>query len=489
MRGTTYKRCHCRNPETGKVFGQACRKLRRTDGSWNPSHGSWQSQIDLPARANGSRRMVRRGGFASQTEADASLAPIRDALAVPDPGDTPALTRIGDLIENAAKKGEAVPPAAQIRRLLRLDYTADAIPTTGDWLDQWLASRKALRPATLRSYTFHVKLYLKPHLGAIRLDKLRMAHVAGVFDAIEERNELVRTLRTSRDPKKRDLVKGKRVIGASTMHLIRATIRAALNGAIRAGIIDHNPARLLELPTAKKPKALVWTDERVKHYDRTGQIPSKVMVWTPAHTGAFLDHVQNANDRLYALYHLVALRGLRRGEACGLHWTDLDLDAKTVTIRWQITQLGYTTRLDQPKTDSSEAAVALDNDTVAELRLHRVRQWRERTTAGSAWIETGLVFTTPIGDQLHPADVTDHFKLLRTQAGLPPIRLHDLRHGAATIALAAGVEMKIVQETLRHSSITVTADIYGSVLPELAQAAAEKTAAIIPRASTNRAAS
>lgn len=91
------------------------------------------------------------------------------------------------------------------------------------------------------------------------------------------------------------------------------------------------------------------------------------------------------------------------------------------------------------------------------------------------------MFTEPDGSPLHPADVTDHFRELAEQAGLPPIRLDDLRHGAATLALAVGVEMKVVQEMLRHSSITVTGDLYTSVLPEVALAAADATASIIPR--------
>ncbi|GAA4469788.1 tyrosine-type recombinase/integrase [Phytohabitans houttuyneae] len=99
-------------------------------------------------------------------------------------------------------------------------------------------------------------------------------------------------------------------------------------------------------------------------------------------------------------------------------------------------------------------------------------------------MQTGLVFTTPTGEALHPADVTDHFQHLARQAGLPPVRLHDLRHGAATLALAAGVDMKVVQAMLRHSSITVTADTYTSVLPDLARNAAEQTAAIVPRRAT-----
>jgi integrase len=272
-----------------------------------------------------------------------------------------------------------------------------------------------------------------------------------------------------------------RRVGASTMHRIRATLRVALNHAIRQRLIDFNPAAHVELPPAKRPRAQVWTDERVTQWRRTATIPSPVMVWTPEHTGAFLDHTHDIEDRLYALYHLIAYRGLRRGEACGLHWTDVDLEAATLTVRWQIVQLGWATQLDTPKSDGSEATVALDQDTVTALREHRARQRRERLVAGPAWTETGLVFVTPTGQALHPADVTDHFHDLAHQIELPPIRLHDLRHGAATLALAAGVEMKAVQDMLRHSSIAITADTYTSVLPEIARAAAEKTAAIVPR--------
>jgi integrase len=116
------------------------------------------------------------------------------------------------------------------------------------------------------------------------------------------------------------------------------------------------------------------------------------------------------------------------------------------------------------------------------LRVHRTRQRRERLAAGPRWNRrTGLVFTTLIGNPLHPADVTDHFHHLSKQAGLPPIRLHDLRHGAATIALAAGVPMKVISRRLRHSSPSFTAKAYGDVLPELERDAAEATAAIVPR--------
>jgi len=482
MNGTTYKRCGCRNA-AGKRLGQQCPKLRRGGGGWNSAHGVWQYQIELPPAADGRRRPLRRGKYTTQTEAEAILGKIRDALAAADAGEPNDLTAVGDLIETALKAGNPLPTPAEVRRLLHLGGIAE-IPTVQAWLTVWLAGRKAIRAGTRRSYTGHITNHLIPHLGSVRVDKLRVSHLDAMFDAVGERNELIVAMRASRDAANRDKVKGMRLVRPATMHRIRATLRVALNAAIRQGYIDINPAKHVELPTANRPKPLVWTDERVEQWRATGQTPGRVMVWTPAQTGAFLDHTQATHDPLYALYHLIAYRGLRRGEACGLHWADVDLPNNQLTIRWQITQHGWATALERPKTDDSEAIVALDAATVDAITAHRTRQRRERLAAGPRWVHTGLVFTTPTGEALHPADVTDHFQHLTRQVGLPPVRLHDLRHGAATLALAAGVDMKIVQAMLRHSSITVTADTYTSVLPDLARNAAEQTAAIVPRRTT-----
>jgi integrase len=115
------------------------------------------------------------------------------------------------------------------------------------------------------------------------------------------------------------------------------------------------------------------------------------------------------------------------------------------------------------------------------LKTHRARQEAEREKWGEAWVDTGRVFTNEDGTWLHPDRVTDLFERLVTASGLPPIRLHDLRHVAATLMLAGGADMKTVQEMLGHSSITITMDIYASVLPELAKEAAEAAAKLVPR--------
>ena len=267
-------------------------------------------------------------------------------------------------------------------------------------------------------------------------------------------------------------------LGAASVRRVHSTLRSALNTAVKRRLIPHNPLAYVELPTGRRPKAVVWTDERVAAYAATGQRPA-VAVWTAKQTATFLDHA--AGDDLYALYHLVALRGLRRGEAVALRWTEVNLDAAQLTVDRQVVQLGWQTAESPPKSGSTRT-IPLDATTTDVLRTHRARQAGWRLAAGPAWVDTGRVFTHRDGTGLHPHAVTAPFRELTAQAGLPPIRLHALRHGAATLALDAGADLKTRSEMLGHSTIVITADTYTSVLPEHARTAAESTAALIARA-------
>jgi hypothetical protein len=191
----------------------------------------------------------------------------------------------------------------------------------------------------------------------------------------------------------------------------------------------------------------------------------------------FLNAIQG--HRLYAAYHLIALRGLRRGEAAGLRWCDIDLDTGTAIISWQLQQYDGHVTLCPPKTAHSERIIALDRTTVAALHAHRVRQLAERAAAGQDYLDSGYVFTRLNGDPMAPDWLSRYFRRLNDASGLPPIRLHDLRHGAASLALAAGADLKVVQDMLGHSSIVLTADTYTSVLPEVAHKVAEDIASLI----------
>ena len=266
---------------------------------------------------------------------------------------------------------------------------------------------------------------------------------------------------------------------ASSLARIRATLRAALNAALRQGLIAIDPACRVELPPARRPRAMVWTAARVEEWKRTGARPP-VAVWTAGQTAQFLHAIRG--HRLYAAYHLIALRGLRRGEACGLSWCDLDLDGGIATINQQLQQYDGHMVVGPPKTARSLRTIALDRTTIAALRRRRQRQARERVDVGESSPDSGYVFTGLHGDPLAPDRFTRTFRHLTMETAMRPIRLHDLRHGAATLALSAGVDLRVVQDMLGHCSIVLTADTYTSVLPEVAHNAAEEVAALVLRA-------
>ncbi|MGW0822581.1 tyrosine-type recombinase/integrase [Streptomyces sp. NPDC002845] len=485
----TYKRCACTGPlvhKRGKRKGQPvlnedgtpkigrlekdCPKLSKR------SHGSWYYSIEIPAGPGGERRRAKKGGHKTQ--------------------------------EEAAKAAEAAWEAAKAG----VDLTSKE--TVTEFLTRWLKA-STRKPTTSHGYRSHIDHYLIPYLGHLRMRDLRLHHIRAMFTAINEDNEqrsahLVKVAlleedcerartawRSSPAPRPPELRQAwqkardelaearknlKHPTKAATHHRIKATLSSALKAAVQEQLIPQNWARLVTLPSGKRPKALVWTPERVRRWERTGKKPSPVMVWTPKQTGAFLDSV--VDDRLYPLWHLITFRGLRRGEACALSWDEVDLENGVIHITEQIVTVSYETHQDEPKADSVRD-INLDRESLRLLRKWRKQQQEEQ----AEWDRykaradsTPRVFTKENGETYHPQYFTDRFERLHKKARLPPVRLHDLRHGSATLALAAGVDKKVVQETLGHSSYHLTMDTYTSVLPELDKLAAEATLLIVPRA-------
>ncbi len=155
-------------------------------------------------------------------------------------------------------------------------------------------------------------------------------------------------------------------------------------------------------------------------------------------------------DPLGPLYEVAAFTGLRRGELLGLQWDDIDVERSRLTVRRQIVQLGHATHLGPVKTASGQDRVVdLDEATIGALLSHRLRQEQQRDEWGTAWVDSGHVFTKEDGSPLHPETVTKRFRELSDAAGLRPVRLHDLRHGQASLMLAAGVPMAVVSKTTR----------------------------------------
>ena len=386
--GRVYKRCGCTSPDTGRPRGVGCPQLRER------GHGSWYFAIELPTGRDGRRHQLRRGGFRSRTAAEAAKAYLLGADAECDRG----------------------------------------LVTLGQWLDLWLEMRQTLSYSTRRIYAQHVRDYLKPRLGAVPLSELTVGKVQAVFTS------LVRLNATKSKP-----------LSSATLQRIRGCLHVALNDAIRRGLMTHNPARWVELPSGRRPHPVVWTEPRVAHWQATGERPA-VAVWTAQQTAQFLQHIRG--HPLYALYHLVALLGLRRGEVAGLRWCDLDLTARVLMVSHQVRDHNGRTVICPPKTDTSVRMIALDHLTVTVLRKLSASRWK----ASPEQVPTGFLFSNQRGDPLSPGYLTHTFRRLTAEAGLPPIRLHDLRHGAASLSLAAGNELKTVQAMLGHSSIVLTAE-------------------------------
>jgi integrase len=510
-----YKRCKCRGDDK-RELGNKCPNLRRRDGSWNPSHGTWYGKLELPSGPAGQRVALRTGGFATQDEMAEWFEEAMHLLSIPEKGPDGHEVRIkilGLIVESRRRKA-ALPAYDDLKRRYA-EGIAFKPGTTGEYLLRWLDKHRANEDwsaTTLLSYERTVHRLFLPSFGEVALDKLRTKHILDMLAAVDAESERITAAKASEDPEVRASVAGRRPTSRATKRRFLAVIRSALNEAKGDSerLVTANVADGIKLGKAKRgyqgPKAKLWTAERERAWREnwearsaglpaTGKFqawrntaarPGPVMIWKPAHLGKFLDGIAKDGERLYSLFCVVAYCGLRRGEACGLRWEDVDFDTSTVMIGQQIVQVGYKARVtEDAKTDASEEWVSLSGAVTSALKTWRKRQLEERVKWGPAWKDTGLVFTREDGGAWHPARVTAVFERLAYDAGLPPIRLHDLRHGAATMALAAGKDITAVSAMLRHSSVKITADIYASVLPELAAEVSGAVESMVPRASAS----
>jgi integrase len=314
--------------------------------------------------------------------------------------------------------------------------------TMGSFLrDEWLpAMQLNVRPTTWATYQGLLGAYVIPTLGGIELQQLTPGHLGTLYQEL--------------------LVSGRRHrpggLAAKTVRNVHVLIHRALRDAVRWGYTVRNVADAADPPKAKT---------------------AELQVWTPGQLRAFLIHVRQ--DRHYAAWLLAATTGMRRGELLGLRWIDVDLDAGRVAVRQPRVVIDHAVHASEPKTARSRRSVALDPATVAALREHQARQAAEKASVGPAYEESGLVFTHPDGSPIHPHLFSDWFKQHVRRAGLPKIRLHDVRHSYATAALAAGVAAKVVSERLGHATIAITMDTYSHVLPGLDERAAVTVAQLI----------
>ena len=428
MKGSVYKRCRCPVRRNDKGEALACKK----------PHGSWYYRLDAGSTKSGSRRQPAKGGFRTKTEAEEALA-------------------------------------AAITEVHGGTFAADGAMTVEKWLTSWLDSKRRAGRATttLEGYRRHVEDLLIPHLGRLRMKELRVEHVEKVLAWYAD-------LPT----------RGGGVRSAADVQRLRATLRSALNTARKRKVVGFNAAADVDLASGAAKKCRPWE---------------------AADLGAFLDHA--VGDPLGALYEVIAALALRRGEGCGMRWADVDFTNRRFRV-WQqlvqITEKGVSTPpcgvcravhkgrvLVHPKTDAVESApwYELDSHTIGILLAHKLRQDEERSQWRGAYADHDLVFAQPNGDPLRPDAVTVRFKKLTSEVRFPEdahlpdedrrrlrqVRVHDLRHGAASLRIATGSDLVVVSKIMRHKNTRITGDLYTHLLEGVGREAAERANASVPR--------
>lgn len=310
-------------------------------------------------------------------------------------------------------------------------------------LKEWLpAIRPTIRPSTYYSYVQHVECHVVPHIGNQKLQTLSGTQI----------NALYATL--ARSGRKG----GKTGLSPMTIHHVHAVLHRAGRDAVRWNRLPRNPVE-----AADPPKI-------------SGACRKEMKTWSAEQLAAFLGFVRD--DRLHALWHVLAMTGMRRGEALGLRWDDVDLQIGRLSVRRALVPSGREVIVSEPKTARGRRSIALDETTVEVLRRQAAQQLEDQSTS-TTWSDTGLVFTKQSGEALHPEDVTRYFRRAVKQAMLPKIRLHDLRHTHATLALAAGVHPKVVSERLGHATVSFTLDVYSHAIPAMQEEAATLIAGLV----------
>jgi integrase len=317
------------------------------------------------------------------------------------------------------------------------EWTPDKKMTVETLLAEWLAAKtsEGLRPATLAQYSKIIDAWLGPHVGGVQVSKL----------SPKQAQELVETLRAHGG-------RNGAPLSSRSVQLAIVVLKAATMWAVETRIVGRDPLLGFKRPRSKASK------------DATS-------AWSTDEARTFLAAV--ADDRLVAAWTLLLTRGLRRGELAGLRWDAVDLEGGSLRITRTRVLVDGKPVDSEPKTDAGKRRIPLDDRLAAVLRSHKTRQGQERWAAHGAWSDGGYVFTNELGAPLHPEYFSTRFESLTDRAGLRRIRLHDLRHTAASQMIAAGVSPKVVAELLGHASPTITQVTYQHVMPGMSESASE----------------
>lgn len=331
------------------------------------------------------------------------------------------------------------------RRGIPVEVTA---MTVAEYMSHWLNEivGPSIRRTTYATYHGDIRLHITPALGKRKLKALTVQHVRGFINGLRTKCQCCSQGKDAARRKPRCCAKKNPeccgdVLSISSIRHILRVLRAALQDAVDDEILARNVARSVHV---------------------SGSDKSTVRRFTRAEATRFLAAAED--HRLHALWAVALALGLRRGEALGLTWDDVDLANGRITIRQALHRIDGSLQLTPVKTDGSNATLPLPAALMPILREHQRIQGEQRFAAGDEWQNSGLVFTTELGRPIEPRNVNRMFARLCERAGVPRLRVHDLRHSCATLLFSMGVDAATVQRILRHSSISVTTNTYMEVI-------------------------
>ena len=307
-----------------------------------------------------------------------------------------------------------------------------------DWMQLWIANYKPdLKVTTRESYELYINVHIKgSEIGKIPLNKLKTTDLQRFYNAklkCECKNQ-------------------KQKLSPTTVRYINLIIKGALRQAVNNRMISENVTDGVVLPKKRKVEITPLTREEVIRFLEVAK-----------------------GDRLYTLYLLEMMTGLRRGEILGLKWEDIDFKEGRIKVIHNLYRVNNTDKdagskyklvLLTPKTESSKRSILLNQFMVEELLRHKKKQEREKELYGEDYRDLGMVFCKPDGDYISPREFLRQYQRLLQKAGLERKRFHDLRHTVASLLINANENPKVVQQLLGHSTISTTLDIYAHVMDQ-----------------------
>jgi len=330
-----------------------------------------------------------------------------------------------------ASKQEAITAKNKaLHDLEQLKRVKSSRQTLGEYLEYWLehVQRLSVKLSTYVQNRIVLKCHILPTLGNIPIQKLAVRDVQQFY------SKLLVTL------------------SAGRVRNVHAILHKALKNAVRENLLRENVCDRVTLPRRNTPERRSLTQDQAQKL------------------------VEAAKESKFEALLIVALTtGLRHGELRALTWHDVDLEKGEVHVRRSVLALeGHGNVESEPKTRGSRRTVALHAFVIDVLKNHRLALLEVRLKIGSGWVDRDLVFPNRIGDYFNKGTLYSNFHKLLAQAGLPRMRIHDLRHSTATLLLAMGVNIRVVQEVLGHSNISTTLGTYGHVLPGMQEDAMKK---------------